>query len=513
MSDSAGEPAATAGHDRRALPLVLLLLACGAAMAAGLDGITLPWNLDPMRGLVTSSCTAMWVTNHLTYGLGFTHGIPVLHVGEGHPPDVIFNWHHPAIYPLWLTGFAAVLGNEPWVLRLAHSLLVLPSVPALSALVARFTDRTTGAMTALLYATCPLITYAAFMVLHDGVTLSLGIITCCLFQRHLDRPERCRSWQPGLAFFACCLNDIPGYFAGFSLFALAVVHRDRARALRAVLAMFAISLAALAVTAVHYGVILGGPLGYLRGVLDIDHQEHVSRVSGVWRAHVESVLLQFGGGPLVLLAALGVLAAIPRASKSTRRLVWLGTAVALPWITNYVLFPFHAPVHFFWPLAAFGGLAVIAAVVPATGLSWLGAGRFLTRLLGGLLLSLALAALGYGTVRSHTLIGENSGRFAAGYAVVGRVIDRLDGCRIVLTTADTGIGQIFGREFVVGNICNVELLDLLLEIGRRARIDMDVGFILESCHAASPLAARLRSMAAAVAAEDCLLFRLHLHPQ
>jgi hypothetical protein len=42
---------------------------------------------------------------------------------------------------------------------------------------------------------------------------------------------------------------------------------------------------------------------------------------------------------------------------------------------------------------------------------------------------------------------------------------------------------------------------------------MDVGFILESCHAASPLAARLRSMAAAVAAEDCLLFSLHLHPQ
>lgn len=79
---------------------VAVVLATLLVAAAAFDGITLPWSLDPERGLGTTAYVVPWIANNLAHGLGVTLGAPVVYVGEGAAPTILVNWHHPAFYPL-----------------------------------------------------------------------------------------------------------------------------------------------------------------------------------------------------------------------------------------------------------------------------------------------------------------------------------------------------------------------------------------------------------------------------
>ncbi|MFO1077577.1 MAG: glycosyltransferase family 39 protein [Planctomycetota bacterium] len=497
------------GHPATRLPRLLLALALVLTAAAGIDGITLGWNQDPERGLGTSAYVAPWVQNHVEHGLGVTLGAPVVHVGTGTPPAVMVNWHHPAFYPLWLAAFAAVLGDQPWVLRLAHLLLFLPSVPALYLLVRRHGNAAAGAAAALLYAACPYTSYFGLMVIQDGITMGLTVITCWLFQRHLDDPAKTRWWWPGLAFFLCGVNDIPGYFIGLSLFLLALLHRDKARALRAVAAMFAVSVAAFAATAVHYGLFLGGPLGFLRAMRNVSHfesggAETVTAQDFVWQW--QRILVEERAWPVVLLALVGPLAAAGARVPGTRRLVAIAAIVGLPGVVNCVAFPAHAPHHIYWPLTTFLGFAVAAALAPVAAIALRAAGGA-RRWLGTLLLAATVAALGHGIVGSHALIGGKYDVIASEHRLVERTMAPLRGCKYVLTTARTGYGSFFGSEYIVGGIDTPELLDVLLLRGKASGMRDDVGFVLGAALADSPLRRRLQQLGQPIPGDGAILFR------
>lgn len=493
------------------LPRLLLAIGVVSAACGGLVGLTEPWTADPERGLQATVFTADWVHWHLQYGFGVTLGASMMHVSPGDPPIPVVNWHHPPGHTLWLTLFAMWLGNEPWVLKSAHMLLFLPSVVALYRLVGRHSDRWLGGVAAALYGTCPYAVYFGAMVLMDGVTLSLAIVTAWVFQRHLDEPDRVRWWWPGLLFFACGANDIPGYFIGATLFGLALTHRPRWPAMRAVFGMFLVSLVSFATTAVHYGLFLGGPLGWIRSMLQVAGNEQRLLPSLEWARYGEQwreILGHFGVWPLASMAAVGVVAALS-GSRHARRLVVVGGIVALPGVLNYLVFFAHAPNHVYWPLPAFGGLAIVATAAAALARqAWRRGGA--SRWGGGALVVAMLLGGGYGAIRCQTLIGEGSAELASAHRYVAAAAPLTRGCAYVLTTAATGYGRFFGDGMVLGSVRTAEHFEQALELGKDARLPIEVAFVLEKPWFGTALHRRLEQLATPLVGDQVLVFRFRL---
>lgn len=493
------------------LPRLLLAVGVISAACGGLVGLFEPWIADPERGLQSSVYSEDWVHWHVEYGFGVTLGAPLMYVTPGNPPIPTVNWHHPPGHTLWLTLFALWLGNEPWVLRSAHMLLFLPSVWALYRLVARHSDRWLGGVAAALYGTCPYAVYFGGMVLQDGITLSLAIVTAWVFQRHLDDPQRVRWWWPGLLFFGCGANDIPGYFIGATLFGLALLHRPLRPALRSVFVMFLVSLASFATTAVHYGLFLGGPLGWIRAMLAVAEREHRLIAGQEWSKYGEQwleILGPFGAWPVAGLAAIAVVAACWR-GWSARRLLLVGAVVALPGVLNYLVFFAHAPDHIFWPLPAFGGLAIMATAAAAVARQAWGCGGA-RRFGGGVLFGALLAAGGYGAVRCQTLIGEGSDVLISAHRHLAAAAPMTRGCTFVLTTATTGFGRFFGGGMVFGSVQTLALLEDLLVMGKHQGLVDEIAFVLEKSFFGTELHRRLDQLASPLVGDQVLVYRFRV---
>ncbi len=91
---------------RAMVALAVLLAAIGAVR-----DFTAPWE-DGMRGENAAVYEDVFVRNNLKYGLAVTYGAPAfVYEVDGHPV-CDWHWHHPALYPLYLTGVAAVLGQH-----------------------------------------------------------------------------------------------------------------------------------------------------------------------------------------------------------------------------------------------------------------------------------------------------------------------------------------------------------------------------------------------------------------
>ncbi len=489
----------------------LLLAAAAASLAAQGTGWFLAWHEDPHRGLQTTAFAAEWVGYFLEFGLEATGGIPVCHAEPGTPPRLLFNWHHPPFYPLFLALFAAVLGDEPWVLRSAHALLFLPGVVGLHWLVRRFATPLLAAVAVLLFVTSPLVAYLGLMVQQDGASLGLGIASVAAFQAHLDRPRRLGWWWPALWFFLACSNDFPAYFFGLSMFALGLAHPDRRQAVIATARMFGVSLVAFAITALHYGTILGGPLGFLRAMLHMGAGEDAGFTEvdpeGQLARMLHSVLVVHGAGAIVLLGIAGL--RWPGPGTPCARLSLLGLALLLPGIATCAAFPFHAVHHEFWSLPAFGGFAVLATGLCAAAIEAMHASG-VRRRVGIAVVGLAAAAAVGGVVQTQWLIGRGGDSFSAQVATLAPGMQRTQGCAFVLTSAPVGQGRFTGTEFLVGRVDTPEYLDELLQIGRAAGVRGDIGFLLTPPFLQSPLRTRLRELADEQVAEQVLVYRFPL---
>lgn len=470
--------------------LALLVAAIG-------DGLWLPWHGDPVRGSVAQTYGAEYVRNHVTFGLARTLGLPMTCYG-GEPPWLDPNLHHPPLYPLVLAAFAAVFGDAPWVLRAVHGGAMVVGFLAWRALVARHAGPAAAAWSAWLWVGCP------FAVYFGGVVDPLALagpslcVAALAMQRHLDEPRRVRWWWPAVACLVACAIDWNGYFAAVALFGLAVAHGGWRCAWRALPWLAGAAAAAFAATAVHYGTVTGGPLGYLRHLLDIAAHERSQLVDGATGAafgqQVAAVSATYQAWPCVMLALVGVGTAFPRGA-ATRPLVRLGALLALPGVLGYLAFPAHAVHHDGWSQPAFVGLAVLAAAVP---MRLAGAARV------PVLVVLA-AVLAVGVAWSHALVGRGA------LAVGGRVAELAAagagtrGVAVVLTDLEVGVGRFGdGEALVVGGVRGVDGLERLLAMGRGLG---EIAFVLSRAGRGTPLEARLGTLAAPVAAGSGLVFR------
>lgn len=346
----------------------LFTLACLIFLVAGLRDVTTPWE-NGMRGACGGGYTDGAVSQTLAYGLGVTLGTPAFITDDGGELIRSVNWHHPPGYWLFMSGCGWLLGQEPCALRLAQLALFLPGLFALFALARRSLGPVVAGLTTLLFTTSPLVAYFGPMVLQDGAVLSFGLLTMWSFDRHLVAPTARSWWRTAACFFVTCSIDYPGYFWGLSMFALALIAPQRRRAIWSVFSFFPVSVLAFLVMALHYGLVLGGPLAFLEQLHEVFAAEAAlveSVGSRALRASHE-LFVAYGNWPLFALALLGGVLALFSRLGSWRATALLGLVLSVPGLCNDTAMFGHALDHVFWSLQGFAGLAALGAVVPVAG--------------------------------------------------------------------------------------------------------------------------------------------------
>ena len=499
------QPAARAGALLLWLPLAIVI-------AASSRNLTGPWEIG-MRGQFGSRYSEGTVANTLEHGLGVTLGIPTMVTSGGSEVTKFINWHHPPLYWLYLTGFAWLLGNETWVLRCAHLLLFLPGFAALYWLVRNRVDPFAAGLVVLLFATSPLVAHFGPMVLQDGAVLSFGLVTMWAFDRYLASRTWRNWWLTALLFFVVTSLDIPGYFWGVAMFALALTETERWRAVRSVLSFFPVSLAAFATTAIHYGLVLGGPVGYIEAMLGLADKELVLESGAaywhrVWVA-IDEVLIGFYSGGVLLLAVVGLLLSAWARTHTSKRLVALGVALAVPGIINYTAFFAHALVHPFWSVHGFAGIAALAAIAAIGGLNWWQAGG--RRRVAGTVLSIAVAStIVGGAIGSHALLERYAPDFSPTSVALRRVAYLFGGCAIGMTNGPIAAQEVFGVTSFHGSVDSAQKLEVMLGFGRGQNYSGHVVFVLLPGPGNDELAHRLDCMAESAAVDDLLVYRFKL---
>lgn len=357
-----------------------------------------PWGYG-LRDFGGGFWSQSWAQNQLRLGFAVTKGVPVeactIDPATG-VPAVTFNCHHPPLYMLWLAAWGGCFGCTAPVLRLAHFVLFLVAFPATWSLGRRLVGAWFGGVAALLLAASPYVALFGPMVLHDGATLAFGLATLAAFAAWRDAPTRARWWATAALFFVTCSIDIPGYFFGPALFLMALQGERRGAALRAVVGLAVVAVVAFAVTALHCGLVLGGPVGYVKHMLSLAGEE-AGRAEGLPFPTRLSGQAQVVGGALgaLGLAALGALGAVVGAlgGAPARRVWWTAVCATVPGLLNNVLFAGHLVTHAFWPLLWLGAFPLLAAIVPLGGIALWSTRRPVARALGAALLAAGLATV------------------------------------------------------------------------------------------------------------------------
>lgn len=536
------------GPGSRRLGCALLAVALALAAWQCFADVGAPWG-HGFRDFGAGRWSAFWAHNHVDLGLSVTRGIPVEVYSTDPATGVVqpqWNWHHPPLYALYLAACAAVFGQTEAVLRIAHGLLFLLLFPAVHALVRRAGHPVLAGVAALLLATSPYVALFGPMVLQDGAVLAIGLATIACFQSHLERPSRAGFWRVAALLFVACSLDIPGYFVGPALFVLALASERRGDGIRAVLLLFPVTLVAFAVMAVHYGTVLGGPLGFLRAMVGLAGEEG-GRVVGrsLGDAAVGSVRfvgVELGAWGLSLLAAMGLLLGLATRDAAVRRLWWVGIAAIVPGLLNCALFPGHAVTHAFWPLLLVGALAPLAAIVPLAGWRLWRRSGWPSRAAGACFGALTAIALVAGLLQTRTLLAEDArvpprldslerlrpvlaqhplvfsnlfdghaleqhrrDQAWVGEAHFGTEIPAPDGKRITWTRV--------GDTTLCGNLVSPAALQFLIGLARQRGLAGEVLFALANEPPAPALAEQLRQWAEPTIAGDLQLFRFDLGRQ
>lgn len=488
----------------------LFAIALLVLLAASLRDIAAPWE-PSLRGGNAAAYSDTAVAHTLHYGLGVTLGTPafVTETEQGLERNV--NWHHPPGYWLWLALPASLFGNTPTVLRAGHLVLFLPSLLALFLLIRRVHGPVAAGCAAVLFATCPLVAYFGPMVVQDGVTLSFGLFTAWLFQRHLDRPSRASWWAVAIAFFATCSVDLDGYWFGPTLFVMALGHHERRRAVLAVVALFPVSLLAFATTTIHYGFVMDGPLDYLRQLFGTLNSKGKSRAPGELAERLgvamHELWIVHRNLPTLGLAILGIVLA-PFGGPTLRRLALTGVALVVPGLLNYVAMLEHALAHPFWSLVGFGGLGILAAVAPVAALELTSRGSWRT-VLGASVLTGALGTAVFGTIGTHEIIGRYPALPPNGTAeLMAKALPALDRCTTTITSAPSTTQIQYGHTTVFFAIDTAEKMRALLTLARAKGLHGWIGVVLRPSDRDGDLPKYLDTLAPRQDVEGALVYRL-----
>ncbi|MGE3351824.1 MAG: glycosyltransferase family 39 protein [Planctomycetota bacterium] len=506
---TAAPTAAPASRLGRALLAAALLL----ALLGALNGIAAPWE-NGLRGENAAVYEDAFVRSHLRHGFGVTHGAPAFAYTADGVVHCSWHWHHPPLYPLYLTAWAFVFGQHEWVLRLAQLVAFLPGIAALYDLLRRALRPTLAGAAALLFATAPLIGYFGPMVVHDGAVLSLGLCTAAMFWRWVEAPSRGRFAAVAALFFVTTQLDFLGQFWGVALFLMALAAPARARAVRAVLLLLPVSLGSLLLTVLHYGTFLGGPLAFVRGMLAVTGQSHDRSPSWDELADATGLMMTgYGAWPCWALAGLGLAIAVARRAPAQRRALWFGRtlwfglALAVPGVASSLFSLRHYVDHVFWSMAAMAGVAVLAAIPFATAVEWLQTGARRLRLPAALLLAATAGAVAHGTVTVHALVARFATTDASFPAMVADASDLVRGAIIALTNREVPMRPYLPGLMFLGGVRTATDLDLWMEFGRSRGMHGEVAFVLDPREADAGLVARLEQLAAPQRLEHVTVFR------
>ncbi len=491
---------------------VLLLLAILVSLTAALRDFTDPWD-GGFKGAMTALYEDVFVRNHLSYGLSATHWSPayVIHPEGGG----VWHWHHPPLYPLWLTAFAATLGHSEWVLRLAHLFLFLPGIPALYWLVRNVLDARTAGWAALLFASTPLVGYFGPMVCYDGALMSACILSAAMFWRHCNAPSR-KNWLLAAAcFFWTASIDFLGHFCGLGLFAMALLSsRPRAMAID-VLKMLPLSILAIAIVAFRYGSFLGGPFGFLREMATFSAYEQ-SRAGEVTHEALyvasHNVLVVFGSWPMLALAAAGMIVVAANGRSPRRPLLAVVAALLVPPICGSAITFKHFVDHPFWPMPWMAGIAALACVLPSLGHRWLREHAFGAQLRGALLAICGAAAVAHGAMITHermTFFAQNDPTFPD---LLEEAKGKLDGA-IAGFTNRTVISRRYAPGLIFqGDVDEAWEVDYVIAYGKQSGFRGDAAFLLDRATAKAETLQKLDSLATAQPLDRGVLYRFRAWP-
>lgn len=492
---------------------LLLAAAYVILLAATVRNIADPWE-GGMRGGNAAAYSHVAVFHTVHYGLGVTLGTPafIAETDEGLVRNV--NWHHPPGYWLWLAAWAWPFGNTPLVLRIAHLVLFLPGALALFLFVRRRCGELAAGATTLSFATCPLVAYFGAMVIQDGAVLAAGLSTMWCFERHVDAPSRKRWLATAAAFFVACSLDFPGYWWGPALFVLAIARENRGRAVRAVFTLFPVAVLAFAVMAIHYGMVLGGPLAYLRELLGTLHAEQTTAADSPMRdrfaAAMTDLWLTHHNEVLLGLAVLGVVVAPLAGGPVVRRLAVAGAALIVPGLLNYGLMLHHAVGHVFWSLHGFAGLAAFAALAPTSGVVLLRAGSW-RRVVGALCLAATAVTVIWGAVQTHVVIGRYQFEPTNDTpALMDKALPYLEGCNTTLTSGRATTQVQYGHTSVFFEIDTPDKLRAILAFASVNKLHGKVGFVVHPSHRAGDLPSLLDTMSTRQEVDGVLVYQLSL---
>lgn len=456
----------------------LLLLAVAMAAAAGLRGIADPWELG-IRGSPSLYADA-FVHGFLTEGFRALHFAPAYVFGTEDGNAILWYWHHPPLYYLYLAGVAELIGHHTWSLRLAQLLLFLPAVPLLYALVRHVACPAAAGVTALLFAAMPLVGYFGPMVLPDGAVLAFGLAASWAFVRHLADPRH--SLVPVLAtYFVATQLDFSGHLYGIAFFLLALGSQDQRRARRALGLLLLVSLASLALVVVQYGTLFGGPGGFLREFRAAVASSQGMPAPGEIAAAIGGWMDIWIGWPHVALALAGIGVGCMRGTQrpGAARSLLCGAALAAPGLLHVITLLPHAVRHDYWPLVGAGGITVLMAPLVGFAVDLVARRPLRHRACGCALLLACAAAIVHGVDVTHDTI--EACRVDARLRESEPLIElggMLQGDALALSSAPISVlGQFTGVP-MHGDITTVAALESRLQFCRALSRSLRVAFVM-----------------------------------
>lgn len=481
---------------------VLFLLALCSLLAAALNGVSGPWELG-WRGQMASKWAEGAVVYYLKYGLDVTGLYPTIVIENGDELKRIVNWHHPATYWLYLAAPASVFGNSPMVLRLAHLVIWIPSVYALRQLVLVRVGAVWANVTALLFATTPIVAYYGPMVVQSGAIYSLGLVSLWRFDCWMRHPGGCNASLALASFFCTCMTDYTGCLWGAAVAILALGLRSPRRYLVHVGCMAIAGLSAVTLIVCHYGLEFGGPVAYLRMLADLGNEHGGAIEWPIVLLALRNILLSHGTLPVLALALVGVVALVWSRRDGRGTVMLLALSLASPGVLDCVMLPHHAVDHVFWPMQTLSAVALLAAAVAVPAAKSTPAGRRLWRL--GVVAATATAC--WGVVWTHQLVRRFTAPPQPQRQVLQQVAPLLDGCTWTFSNLPKTTQLFFGNSWVITEIVSPEKLNVVRHVAREQGVTGELAFVLDRASASDRLLAAVEQLGPAIAEGSVEVYR------
>ncbi|MEY4828411.1 MAG: Dolichyl-phosphate-mannose-protein mannosyltransferase [Planctomycetota bacterium] len=476
-------------------PRALLGIAFAIFLIGALRDIAAPWE-DGLRGVNAAVYEECFVRTILDWPSSVSHFAPGWVMVTDQGPVCQWHWHHPALYPLTLSLFAWIFGQQPLTLRLVTLLLVLPALFALHRLLSRAVSPVFAAWAVLLFACNAMIGYFLPMVVHDGATMTFGLLACTAFWRFAEEPRPRHLAICAALFFVATQFDFLGHLWGVSMFLLALASAHRKQALVGIAALFCVSLVSMWLVALHYSFLFGGPLEFLAALSDLSKGAESQRVTAEQFGYAtRHFLVDYGAWSIYALAGVGGVALLASASPQRRRIAWLALALVTPGALGSLVSLRHYVDHAFWTMPMTAGIATLAAGAPWAAIRLLQDGGARRRIAAAALLLCSLAAVAHGAVSVHQLIAKFQPRDGSFAASIAEAEPYARGVSVVLTDAEVEMRAYLPGVLTLGSVSTVAQLDQWIEFARARAMLVEVAFLLSRDAADAALRQRLEQLA------------------